>query len=143
MEESTLISLAQLRSIKATWKETEVVEAARKRLQQANSTRPATAAPKHDFQFIIDDHSTYHKLDDFRSQQAKKLYQKYSLLERSCQQQQKKLERLRNQYAQADKNGKQRMEAGILDLEKRVQQLYMELEETAIQIRQSEKQANK
>lgn len=142
MEESTLISLAQLRSIKETWKETETVEAARKRLQQMDSTKPTTA-PKHDFRFVIDDHSTYHKLDDFRSQQAKALFQKYSQLEKSCRQRQEKLEGLRNQYAQADKNGKQRMAAGILDLEKRVQQLHIELEETAIQIRRSEKQANK
>ena len=66
MDPDKMISLAQLHSIKDTWTDTDAVKGARERLWTAANAKPRTTK-KHDFQFIIDDHSTYYQLDDFRS----------------------------------------------------------------------------
>ena len=57
MDPDKMISLAQLHSIKDTWTDTDAVEAARERLRTAANAKPRTTK-KHDFQFVIDDHST-------------------------------------------------------------------------------------
>ena len=125
-----------------TWTDTDAVKAARERLRTAANAKPRTTK-KHDFQFVIDDHSTYYQLDDFRSPQAKALYGKYNQLEQSHKQLQEKLEDMRSEYSRADKQEKDKMSAAILDLEQRVRQLSTEMEQTAIQVRNLEKQATK
>ena len=142
MDPDKMISLAQLHSIKDTWTDTDAVKGARERLRTAANAKPQTTK-KHDFQFIIDDHSTYYQLDDFRSPQAKALYGKYNQLEQSYKQLQEKLEDMRSEYSRADKQEKDKMSAAILDLEQRVRQLSTEMEQTAIQVRNLEKQATK
>ena len=142
MDPDKMISLAQLHSIKDTWTDTDAVEAAQERLRTAANAKPRTTK-KHDFQFIIDDHSTYYQLDDFRSPQAKASYGKYNQLEQSYKQLQEKLEDMRSEYSRANKQEKDKMSAAILDLEQRVRQLSTEMEQTAIQVRNLEKQATK
>ena len=142
MDPDKMISLAQLHSIKDTWTDTDAVEAARERLRTAANAKPRTTK-KHDFQFIIDDHSPYYQLDDFRSPQAKALYGKYNQLEQSYKQLREKLEDMRSEYSRANKQEKDKMSAAILDLEQRVRQLSTEMEQTAIQVRNLEKQATK
>lgn len=132
MDPDKMISLAQLHSIKDTWTDTDAVEAAQERLRTAANAKPQTTK-KHDFQFIIDDHSTYYQLDDFRSPQAKASYGKYNQLEQSYKQLQEKLEDMRSEYSRANKQEKDKMSAAILDLEQRVRQLSTEMEQTAIQ----------
>ena len=134
MDPDKMISLAQLHSIKDTWTDTDAVEAARERLRTAANAKPRTTK-KHDFQFVIDDHSTYYQLDDFRSPQAKASYGKYNQLEQSYKQLQEKLEDMRSEYSRANKQEKDKMSAAILDLEQRVRQLSTEMEQTAIQVR--------
>ena len=105
MDPDKMISLAQLHSIKDTWTDTDAVKAARERLRTAANAKPRTTK-KHDFQFVIDDHSTYYQLDDFRSPQAKASYGKYNQLEQSHKQLQEKLEDMRSEYSRADKQEK-------------------------------------
>lgn len=137
-----IISLAQLHSIKDTWTDTDAVKNAQERLRSTANTKPQTTK-KHDFQFIIDDHSTYYRLDDFRSPQAKALYGKYNQLEQSYKQLLEKLKDMRSEYSRANKQEKDKMSVAILDLEQRVRQLSAEMEQTAIQARNLEKQATK
>ena len=129
MDPDKMISLAQLHSIKDTWTDTDAVKGARERLRTAANAKPQTTK-KHDFQFIIDDHSTYYQLDDFRSPQAKASYGKYNQLEQSYKQLQEKLEDMRSEYSRANKQEKDKMSAAILDLEQRVRQLSTEMEQT-------------
>lgn len=142
MDTKKIIQLAQLHSIKDTWKDKEAVKAAKERLQNVLNAKPQ-AEKSYDFEFIIDDHTTYYRLADFHSPQAKTLFSKYSQLEKSYKQQSAKLEEMRSWYAHASKDEKSKMSAAILDLEKRVQQLSAEVEQTAIQIRNLEKQTIK
>ena len=139
-----IVALAQLSSIKESWTDMDAVKAAQKRLQDAGvANESRQTAPKYDFRFIIDDSRTYYRLDDFRSPQAQALYKEYSQLEKGYWQQLHKLEDMRSEYANADKNKKQNMSAAILDLEQRVLQLSKEMEQAAIQVRNTEKKAFK
>lgn len=142
MDHKKMIQLAELHSIKDTWKDTNTVKAAKERLQNIGSQKQQSEK-KSDFEFVIDDRTTYYQLSDFRSSQAKNLFGKYSQLDKSLAQQSAKLEDMRAGYASANADEKTKMSAAILDLEKRLQQLSTEISETAIQIRNLEKQTNK
>lgn len=97
----------------------------------------------HEFEFVIDDQHIYHYATDFRSPQAKAQFKKYLQLKESYHQQQSKLENIRTQYSRANQNEKAQMAPAILDLEKRVQQLATEIDQSVIQVRKLEKQTIK
>lgn len=141
MDPKKMIQLAELHSIKDTWTDANAVKAAKERLKSIGSEKQQ--AKNYDFEFLVDDHTTYYQLNDFRSPQAKALFGKYSQLEKSCKQQSGKLEDMRNWYSSASANEKTKMSAAIIDLEKHLQQLSAEMKEVAIQIRNLEKQTIK
>ena len=64
-------------------------------------------------------------------------------MKESYHQQQSKLENIRTQYSRANQNEKTQMAPAILDLEKRVQQLATEIDQSVIQVRKLEKQTIK
>ena len=70
-------------------------------------------------------------------------FKKYLQLKESYHQQQSKLENIRTQYSRANQNEKTQMAPAILDLEKRVQQLATEIDQSVIQVRKLEKQTIK
>lgn len=141
MEQDRLISLARLDSIAATWGgDLGQVEAAKTRLQAALRSTPTVGKPTYDFDFIIDDRHVYHSLDDFRSADAKVRYRQYAQGNKNLEEQLRKLDALRLQYQQADKNGKNNLAAAILDLEQLTLRLMAEQKQAAIEIRKLEKQ---
>ena len=137
MDAGELIGLAKLQSIQATWTDSETVEEARTRLAAAGNTQEEDKQ-KRDFCFVINDAHTYYNIDEFRSPEARKLYQQYASMEKSLSERQARLEQMRAAYAQANANGKASREAAILDLEQRVWQLTIEVEEAAIKVRIAE-----
>lgn len=142
MEPKKAIRLAKIQSLEETWLDKSAVANAKLRLQTANHKEPQ-ATKAYEFEFVIDDHTTYYQWEDFQSTQAKNLFSKYRLLEKSFRQQQNKLEEQRSWYSRAKENDKAKLVPSILDLEKRVQQLAEELEHAAIETRNTEKQSLK
>lgn len=138
MPPKEIIALAQLHSLSDTWKNKQAVEDAKQRLEAIINHKPQERKVS-DFDFIIDDQRTYHQLSDFRSPQAKELFRKYQQLESACNQQEGKLEALRQTYAKASKEEKAKMAPSMLDLEKRIQQMGGELNAQAIEVRNTEK----
>lgn len=139
MDPKQIIALAQLKSLKTTWKDKQEVSNARKRLEAAINHKPQEQFVA-DFEFIIDDNTTYYHLDDFKSPQAKEQFKKYQQKEKDYRQQESKLDSQRQWYARANKEEKTKMAPSILDLEKRVEQMIRELDKEAIDIRNTEKQ---
>lgn len=142
MDKGKLIRLAQLRSIKESWTDGNAVANARQRLQSAVQTEEQETR-QYAFEFIIDDQNVYHANSDFRSPQAQAQFKKYLQLKESHASQTDKLESMRNQYARANQSEKAKMAPAILDLEKRVEQLTAEMDQTTLSIRQLEKQTLK
>ena len=94
-------------------------------------------------EFVIDGQNTYYQQSDFKSPQAKNLFGKYLQLEKAFKEQQKKLEEQRSLYSRTKENDKAKLAPAILDLEKQIQQLSVELEKAAIEVRNTEKQSFK
>ena len=92
-----------------------------------------------DFEFVIDDNTTYYLLKDFKSAKAKQLFQRYQQMEKDYRQQEEKLNSMRLRYATGNKQEKERMAPAILDLEKRILQMSEELAALEINVRNAEK----
>lgn len=139
MDPEQLRRLAALYSIKDTWNNTDEIESAKSRLQQAMEARPNVTDVKYNFEFIIDDKLIYHSQEDFRSPQAKQLYNQYQELGKNRKLLADKLENMRTKYAESGPDDKTLLSPAIIDLEKRLKQMSAELAQTAILIRQAEK----
>lgn len=142
MEPQQIIGLAQIRSLKDTWKNQDMVDEALQRLESAINHKPQEHRAV-DFEFVIDDNKTYYLLSDFKSAKAKQLFQRYQQMEKDYRQQEEKLDNLRKQYANAAKQTKDKMAPAILDLEKRVLQMSGELAAMEVTVRNTEKTTNK
>ncbi len=139
MDTKQIVALAQLKSLKATWKDQKEVAAAQKRLDAAIHHKPQEQFIA-DFEFVIDDHTIYYHLSDFKTPKGKELFKKYQQKEKDYRQQMEKLDDQRQWYARAGKDEKAKIAPAILDLEKQIQQISQELESLAIQVRNAEKQ---
>ena len=138
MDRKQMIRLAQIHSLKETWKDKQTVAEALQRLEAAISHKPKERR-KIDFEFVIDDNTTYYLMTDFKSAKAKQLFLRYRQMEKDYLQQEEKLNNLRQQYSTGNKQGKERMAPAILDLEKRILQMSEELAALEINVRNAEK----
>lgn len=138
MDSEQLIRLAQIHSLKETWKDKNAVTEALQRLEAVINHKPQERRAI-DFDFVIDDHTTYHLLGDFKSAKARQLFQRYQQLEKDFNRQEEKLDGLRQQYASSTKQEKAKMTPAILDLEKRVLQMSGELKALEVNVRNAEK----
>ncbi len=142
LDKKEIISLAQIHSIQATWKNEQLVIEAQKRLEAAIHHKPKEHN-RIDFDFIINDQHTYYHYSDFKSSKAKELYRKYQQKEKDQQTQQTRLDDNRLLYIRANDDKKKTMAPSIIDLEKRIDKMKEELENLAIEIRNTEIQALK
>ena len=80
-------------------------------------------------------------LDDFQSKEARKLYQELSQRQKDLEAMKRSLNEQRDTYASAQKSRKDSMTAAILDQEKRIQELYKEIEKLTFEVRNTELKA--
>ena len=138
MDQQQMIRLAQIHSLKETWKDKKAVAEAQQRLEAAMSHKPQERRIA-DFEFVIDDNTTYYLLKDFKSAKAKQLFQRYQQMEKDYRQQEEKLNNMRLRYATGNKQEKTILTPAILDLEKRILQMSGELDALEINVRNAEK----
>lgn len=137
-----IIDAACLKEIKKTWSDVDKVRIARQHLAQVMYGNN-TEKKKGDFQFIVDDNAVYHTLSDFRSKEARQLYASLMQKEKDLASMEESLENLRKAYQQSNKAGKEKLAPGILDKEKRTNELRRELEELTLSVRNTELKALK
>ena len=143
MDKEHLAKLAQLTNIQLTWVNKERVEAARQRLaEQLNGgTSNQQTTSEVEFIFVINDQHVYHRMADFRTPEAKQQFHIYRQLENTYKQQSYKLLSMRERYAVGTQQEKQRHKEAILDQEKRMGELNLQLKQMANQIRAIEQKA--
>ena len=132
-----LQALASLKSIILTQTNEETVRTGRQNLAKVKYGKKEEKK-KNDFNFIVDDHDTYHALIDFSSSEAKKQFQVMLQMKKDSELLINELESLRNSYSVADDATKKAMSPEILDKEKRVQQLLEQLSTMEMDIRNME-----
>jgi len=130
--------VAQIKSLKETWKDKEAVKEAKERLKTAIEHKP-TELEVHDFEFIIDDNTTYTKFEDFKSPKAQELFKEYQQTETNLEKLSDQLNTQRNTWSHAGNEVKKNNAQGLLDLEKRVEKMEEELQAIEINVRNEEK----
>ncbi len=136
-DEQIIIDAASLRSIATTWKDENKVRTGKQRLAAVMYAKESEQKKK-DFTLVIDDSAVYHTLNDFRSAEARKLYQQMAQKQKDYDNLKKDLDAKRNQYAGGNNAQKKSLSPAILDLEKRTEQLQAEIEQLNIQVRNEE-----
>ena len=110
---------ARIMSIAQTQSDLNAVRSARQRLTLLRYEL-TEMAQKGSFTYIIDDVTTYHELNDFRSTDAANLFQRWTDLKHQYETDLAKLEKQRDDYANASRQEKERMSKQLLEFEDRV-----------------------
>lgn len=130
-----LISFARLDSIALTQADAAKVRIARQQLAQI-MYGGKEKMQQHDFIFIIDDNSVYHTLKDFRSAEARRMFQSLLQKQKDIKALSDELVRLRSEYSSP--SARERVTPAILDKEKRLVQLREETDILARDVRNTE-----
>lgn len=132
-----IAALARLDRISDTCTDEEKVRTARQQLSALIYSKEENTR-KVDFTFIVDDSATYHNLSDFRSAEARQQFQLLQQKEKDLESLTGQLDQKREAYAQAAESSRANMAPGILDMEKRVEQLRQDVEELTNKVRNTE-----
>ena len=132
-----IAALARLNRISDTCTDEDKVRTARQQLAALVYSKDENTR-KADFTFIVDDSATYHSLRDFRSAEARKQFQMLQQKEKDLESLIGQLDKKREAYAQAAESNRANMAPGMLDMEKRVEQLRQDIEELTNTVRNTE-----
>jgi len=133
-----LLSLAKITSLKESWNDRNAdVKAAHDRLTAAKAP-VVEEKEKADFEFVINDQLTYTKPEEFTSPKAIELFKQWQQNLSDYKTQSKKLEKQRELYTASGKDKKSTLAPGLLDLEKRVEQMGYEVKTLETNIRNEE-----
>lgn len=132
-----IAALARLDRISDTCTDEDKVRTARQQLAALVYSKDENTR-KADFSFIVDDSATYHSLRDFRSAEARKQFQMLQQKEKDLESLIGQLDKKREAYAQAAESNRANMAPGMLDMEKRVEQLRQDIEELTNTVRNTE-----
>jgi tetratricopeptide (TPR) repeat protein len=133
-----MIGLSQLTSIAATQEDAEAVRKAHQQLLKL-AYEQKEIQKRSDFLFIIDDLTEYTSLQQFKSEEARKLYGEWKKRQQKQSENSATLEKRREEYSKANAGTKQSMKASLLKLEQQVLDEAEALAEMEIQIRNTEK----
>ncbi len=128
---------ARLTSIAMTQSDLNAVRAARQRLTLLRYEL-TEKAQKGSFTYIIDDLTTYHELSDFKSQDAANLFQRWKELKHQYDTDVAKLDKQRDDYADASRQEKERMHGQLLEFEDKVLKLELQVTKMENDIRTTE-----
>ncbi len=128
-------SLAQIRAIKQTWKPDtsygELID------RVMNISQEEVIIQKGDFEFIIDDNTTYIRLEDFKNTEARSLYEKAQAAKKKLDGTEQSLDDLRRRY-ENEKEKRESLSKDITSLENKLKSLYGEAEKYEIEARNTE-----
>lgn len=128
---------ARIISIADTQSDLVAVRAARQRLTLLRYEL-TEKAQKGSFTYIIDDLTTYHELSDFKSKEAADLFQRWTELKDQYETDLAKLERQRDEFANASRQEKERMRSQLLEFEEKVLKLEQQVTKMENDIRTTE-----
>lgn len=137
-DKETVRRAAMIQRIASTRKDEAAVRAAGQRLAMVTYRRPEKRA-RRDFEFVIDDHTTYYRTDDFKSPQAKKLFLQWQQSREAWEALSRSLEAKRLLYHKSDPARRQALTPEIREMERRAEQMEAALPETEVTIRNTEK----
>lgn len=134
-DDAYLAGRARISSIKETWEEDKNYK---NLISLARKAPVVKTEVTHDFEFVINDKYTYYQLSDFKNRQASSTYSKAQELRKEGQSLSGQLDKLRESYASSSDNQKRNMTEEILDAERNLELLRMEIERLEVLSRNQE-----
>lgn len=138
--EPELQALARLTSIRDSWPKDDkenAVPQALERLNKLRNARPTTHATT-SFTFIVDDQRIYHNPTEFRSATARQKIVKWQELSKNVATDTEMLQRMRDSYAKANAQERQRQAPALRKLEEALETQVEELHQLTKDIRNAE-----
>lgn len=133
-----IVGLSQLSSIADTQSDEEVVRKARQKLLMLLYEQK-DVVKNNGFLFVIDDLTEYTDVKQFKSPEARKMYDEWKKRSEKYASDAALLEKRRDEYAAANVGKKQTLAAPLLELENRLIDEAEALEELLVRIRNTEK----
>jgi len=136
-DDSKLASLARIDSIRGTWKVGNRKKALA-RLSQLYERNRQAVSEADDIQFVINDQTTYHSIDDFRVEENKDRYQQLCALKEQLSDIRQNLETLRDRYHESSDVVRNLLHDSIVQSEQQSEQLSAQIKQLAKTIRNNE-----
>ena len=140
IEQDKMICLASLQSISATWTDADITRQGRQQLAAALYSKEEKKVKK-DFEFVINDTKVYTKLSDFRSAEARTVFQQYLEKQKQLADIEAAVEKQRSSYYSSSKSVRDKLAPKILEQEKLECNLREELDQLAFNARNMENAA--
>lgn len=137
-DENLLANRARISSIKDSWIDGANYSSL---IDLAKKTPKEKVKVVRDFEFVIDDKRTYYTLEDFKSNNAKDAYYKVIQMKAEQNNVSGRLEAMREEYSKSSPEGKRNITSDILNLEKKLEQIKLELPQLEVQARNQEIQS--
>lgn len=128
-------SLAQITSIKQTWKPDTSYKELIDHIM--NISQEEAIIQKGDFEFIINDNTVYIQLEDFKNTEARSLYEKAQEARKNLNSTEQSVNDLRHRY-ENEKEKRESLEKDIIALENKLKSLYGEAEKYETEARNAE-----
>lgn len=135
-DEEYLISRAEVRSIRDSWKEGKNYAAILASIKEGN--KMVRKQEQNDFSFVINDNIIYHSLDDFDSDAARDIFIQSQSINQEIQEIQKRLDEKRIEYSNMTSAKRQTLSGAILLDEKRLGELFENHRKMEIRARNAE-----
>jgi hypothetical protein len=140
-EEQELISRAKIVSIKDSWKPNGNYSAYLEDVRK--SIRQEQIISERDFSFVINDHTIYYTLNDFKNDAAKQAFLKSKELKESIGHLEEELDELRLEFSRSSTSKRQSMRSDILSKEAGLQTLLNQYQQFVKNARNFELKTNK
>lgn len=136
VDEEKLENLAALTCIQDTWNDKSALNAAKQRF--ANMKIRNDADTKNPVSFIVNDRTIYTSVNDFKSAQNMERFMQLCKMGTEAKETGKRLEGMRNRYANGTQAIKRQLNADIVKTEKRLEQLEVYMHKLEKEIRNTE-----
>lgn len=138
MEDDELSNLASIVSIRDTWENTQKRQEGMAKLKKLSETIYKNKKNGADTDFVIDDETIYHNVDDFSTNENKMLYE--SILKKQKQREELSLQlnEMRKAYHSASKTDRARMSQTVLKAEKDLETLDSNIRKDVKTLRKNE-----
>lgn len=136
MDEATLKGYASLSAVSDTWKFGDRRAAVERRRRMMDRMQKGTDPDV--IEFVINERTTYHNINEFRSRQNRQRYLLLNGKRASLQRRQAELAAMRDRYHAASDSGRGAMREALLRAEQQVEQMETAIHEEEKEIRRSE-----
>lgn len=133
-----IVRSARIASIAESQTDPDAVRQARQRLAMASLAGSDTSKPKHNLNFVIDDTKDYHSASDFRSPEARRLFNELLSMRQTLESQISKLQTQRDLWPKSKSSDQERMRPEILKLEQAVAELEKRIADIEVFVRNTE-----